>query len=335
MALILPITIASACQESGEHTFEYQIEIDDKVYVSSDSQLCRGDILRIERAVEHDEAVLGAAVDDPIRMYLYDRGLTGCISGAAGCFIDGEIHTLWQSIDHELVHAVAEPLGRPSSFWSEGMAVALSGRTQRGSTDVTANLDLAPGDLDYYTAGHFVRWLLEEHGEAGIRVIAAGESFSGSYGFEISEAITDYEADAPWSYPSWNPCSGDELAPTETDRWQSTIDATCSMQGSTTNGSTGTGALRTIIIQTPGTYRLMLQGGRSVKVTYCQTNILETAPTEIFAGDIIREDAGLMPPNIYPSDMEHLIRFESGMHEFLFTTEEGDGEELRLELSRM
>ena len=336
-ALMILATCASApsCQEAEVREFEHTIEIGDQVLVSSDSALCQEDILRIERAIEHAQDVLGTSVDEPIRMYLYDRGLSRCIAGASGCVVDGEIHTLWESIDHELVHAVAGPLGRPSSFWAEGIAEALSDRTQRGSTDVGINLDLTPGDLDYHTAGHFVRWLLEGHGEEGIRQIARGESFSSSYGFELSDAIADYETEAPWSYPRWNPCPGEELVPMETDHWESTIDATCSKRGSTGDGTIGTGAIRTITIQNPGTYRLMLRGGTEVKVLYCQTSVLEVEPAGEFAGDIRREDAGLKPPSTFISGEEYLVQFEAGMHEFRFNTAEGDGEQLQLDLAPM
>jgi hypothetical protein len=328
-------TLAAACHGTEERIFEHHIEIGDKAIVSSDSRLCQADILRIERAVVHAEDVLAPPIVEPIRVYLYDHGLTRCISGAAGCFIDGEIHTLWQSIDHEIVHAVAQPLGRPSSFWSEGMAEAISNRTQRGSTDVEVNLELTPGNMDYHTAGHFVRWLMEEHGEEGIRRLAEGESLSRAFDISLSEAIADYEANSPWSYPRWNPCPGDELVPTEPNRWLSTIDANCSERGSTANYSIGTGALRTIEILEPGSYRLMIEGGVGVKVIRCQTEVLEDEPTSEFAGDIRREDAGLKPPSTFVSGQEHLIRLEAGKHEFRFGTEGGDGERLLLDLARM
>jgi hypothetical protein len=328
-------TLTAACHETEERIFEHHIEIGDKAIVSSDSRLCQADFLRIERAVAHAEDVLAAPIGEPIRVYLYDHGLTRCISGAAGCLIDGEIHTLWQSIDHEIVHAVAQPLGRPRSFWSEGMAEAISNRTQRGSTDVEANLELTPGSLDYHTAGHFVRWLMEEHGEQGMRPLAEGESLPSAFGVSLSEAIADYEANAPWSYPRWNPCPGDELAPIQPNRWLTTIDASCSERGSTTNHSIGTGALRTIEILESGSYRLMIDGGVGVKVIRCQTDILEIEPTSEFAGDIRREDAGLKPPSTFVSGQEHLIRLEAGKHEFRFGTGGGDGEQLLLDLARM
>ena len=53
------------------------------------------------------------------------------------------------------------------------MAEALSNRTWEGQTDVDANLELDDEEeLDLLTAGHFVRWLLEEHGAEGLRRIA-------------------------------------------------------------------------------------------------------------------------------------------------------------------
>lgn len=79
----------------------------------------------------------------------------------------------------------------------------------------------------------------------------------------------------------------------------------------------------------------MLQGGTEVKIVYCQTSILETEPAGELAGDMRREDAGLKPPSTFVGGEEHLVRFEAGMHEFRFNTEEGDGAQLQLDLAPM
>lgn len=336
------IALASvACQDDDAPQV---VEIGQLAVASYDEPLCGGDIRRIEQAIVHAQDVLAVSVDDPIPVYLYDRisdyeqSIAGrCRTGSAGCFVNGEVHTLWQALEHELVHAVASSAIFPALFWDEGLAEALSSRTERGNADIMSNLELPAGELpDYRTAGHFVRWLLEEHGAEGIRGLAREEDFFAAYGFELSDAIADYEASAPWSYPHWDPCRGESLSATGPDQWMVDIEIDCADPSSTVRYSLGVGAMRTVDIERAGTYRLALHGGHGLSVVACQLEILGEAPDSDFAGDIIREDAGLKPPTQFASDEEHQVELEPGRLLIYVSTDEGVTEErLGFELERV
>lgn len=94
--------------------------------------------------------------------------------------------------------------------------------------------------------------------------------------------------------------------------------------------------MRTIDIERAGTYRLVMHGGYDVGIVACQLEILMEAPDSDFAGDIIREDAGLKPPSQFVSDEEHLVELEPGRLLMYLSTDEGVTEgRLSLELERL
>ncbi|MEM9463700.1 MAG: hypothetical protein AAGF11_56705 [Myxococcota bacterium] len=219
-------------------------------------------------------------------------------------------------------------MGSSSFFWDEGIAVALSGRTRQGETDVSANFDLERGEsLDYPTAGHFTRWLVEERGHEGLRALARKQPLSDAYGIELVEAIQGYEDDAPWSYPSMDPCRGMALSPTGPDTWDVEVIIDCTEPSSTSRRSLGAGATRTIDIEQSGTYSLYLDGGHGVSIVACQLDVIDEPPDGDFAGDIIREEAGLKPPSGFASGQEHQIDLEPGRLLLYLSTDEGVTEE--------
>lgn len=328
-ASLAAILILTACQDVDGR---YVVEIGEVAIVTSDSQLCQGDITHIEQTIDRFEDILDTTVREPIPIFIHSRFadvITGCGSNVAGCFNnDEEVHTLWQALEHEIVHAVAFPLGSSSFFWDEGIAVALSGRTRQGETDVSANFDLERGEsLDYPTAGHFTRWLVEERGHEGLRALARKQPLSDAYGIELVEAIQGYEDDAPWSYPSMDPCRGMALSPTGPDTWDVEVIIDCTEPSSTSRRSLGAGATRTIDIEQSGTYSLYLDGGHGVSIVACQLDVIDEPPDGDFAGDIIREEAGLKPPSGFASGQEHQIDLEPGRLLLYLSTDEGVTEE--------
>ncbi|MEM9463600.1 MAG: hypothetical protein AAGF11_56200 [Myxococcota bacterium] len=334
--------MGTACQ--SDDGMRHVVEVGQVAVVSSDEPLCGGDILRIEQAIAHAEEILDVSVREPIPVAVYDRfadyeaSIAGrCRSGSTGCFVDGEVRTMWQSLEHEIVHAVARPAGFPAVFWDEGIAEALSNRNERGMTSVESNVDLPYRELpEYRTAGHFVRWLLEEHGEDGIRRILRGDDFSAAYSFELADATADYEAEAPWSYAHWDPCRGESLSPTGPDAWMVDVETDCSDPSSTVRYSLGVGAVRTIDIEREGIYRVVLHGGSGLSIVACQLDVLDAPPADDFAGDIIREEAGLKPPSRFVSDEEHQVELIPGRLLIYLSTDEGVTEgQLGLELERV
>ena len=109
-----------------------------------------------------------------------------------------------------------------------GIAEALSGRTHDGEADVVSLAGLEDGkDVEYSTAGHFTRWLIQEYGVEGVRDLARESSFEDAYGMELADAGADYDANAPWSYPHWNPCRGERLDATSEGEWVHDVVVDC------------------------------------------------------------------------------------------------------------
>jgi hypothetical protein len=87
------------------------------------------------------------------------------LENAGGCVNDGVVYAEIAAIEHELAHVVIASLGSPTAFWNEGAATSLqSERTYLNDKEPSDHLDLEAPYLDYYTAGHFSRWLFETRG---------------------------------------------------------------------------------------------------------------------------------------------------------------------------
>lgn len=326
----------ACCQAPDERVVT---EVGRVAVVRYDTPLCAGDVLRMEELVHRVEDALDVTVTDPIPVFLYDRyaDVTDrCWPGVAGCYTDGEVHTLWQALEHELVHAVDSLLGTPAPFWSEGMAEALSSRTRRGETRVAVNVEIEDGrDIDIVTAGHFVRWLQVEYGDEGLREIGADVPFLEAYGIDLTDAIDDYEARAPWSYPDWDPCRGELLEPTGVDAWELNVEIDCAEPFSTSESSLGIGATRVVDIERAGTYRVALHGGRSLQVLACQLEVLDEPPHSDYLGDVVREEGGQVLPTQLVGDEEHRLQLEPGRLLLHVSTPEGvERAQLGLELVR-
>jgi len=127
------------------------------------------------------------------------------------------IRTHWSVLEHEIVHAVVDRFAQPPPFWNEGIAVALDGNgTQHGTATVMQSIHVDDAaDLDYSTAGHFVRWLLEEHDPTRIRPILDGAAFEPTYDLPFPEAAALFEDEQPFAYPPWFPCDYPLLLPDE------------------------------------------------------------------------------------------------------------------------
>ena len=165
-------------------------------------------------------------------------------------------------------------------MWLEGIASALSGRTRDGQEEVGSLLGLEDSrQVDYGTAGHFVRWLLEEHGVDGIRALQRESPFEQAYELELADAIEDYEANAPWSYPRRSPCRGEPLEATSEGRWAHDIQVDCDDPFGSAEYQSGPMVLRTVDIEEPGMYRLFVTEASRVGAIACQLEtLLEPAP---------------------------------------------------------
>lgn len=297
--------------------------IDDRAIVTFDRPLCRGNIELIEQSIAHFEQELDVKVEEPFEIAIWNRYanvVDHCGEGPSGCYTNGEIHTLWQALEHEIVHAVAAPLGWPEPLWAEGIAEALSARTSDGQDDVVSLAGLQNyRQVDYATAGHFTRWLLEEYGIDGIRALARESSFEQIYERTLDDASADYEANAPWSYPHWNPCRGQRLDATAENEWVHEIDIDCDDPWSSAESESGPTVLRTIDIEQPGTYRVHFTGVRMVSALVCQLGTLSDPPANDARGDIVHETDGLVLPTFFVGDESYDVELEPGRLQFSLT----------------
>lgn len=247
----------TACAPSYE-TEQLKITLDE----SLPGRLCEGDLRYLQGEVDRIEQTLGLQMHRPADVVLY-RQRTDCDS-PQGCY-DRRPHRVratWASISHELVHAVARgrgPRKKNRAFFREGIAEAISDHTHfpRHLTWPSENLPISSSaGLDYETAGHFSRWLLEHHGSAGLRALLRGESFAAVYGESIEDAEQRWVAEAPWLYPHLDPCPYPPLL-ADADGWAEALPLDCSRDDVRAGGFVGLlETCRSFEIETPGLYWL-------------------------------------------------------------------------------
>jgi hypothetical protein len=200
---------------------------------------------------------------------------------------------------------------------------------------VLSSLDDEVPELSYDTAGHFVRWLRAEYGDAGLRRLHQAEPFEDIYGVSIEDAAARYEEEAPWAYPPDTTCSDVPLerAP------DGSVDASVEIHCASPDVSIFTGQLpfgpvehRALWIEEGGTFRAEMQGEGRVGIYACQTDILWDMPEEGFSGDVESEAEPLFKTTyIDPGEILEL-RLERGLHRVNFVAQE-DGNTIQLLLT--
>ena len=265
-ARLLALTAGSlvlACQERPPISYETEHL---RVGTSFDEPLCQGDLDHMESVISTVEAELDVRMDERVKVYLWPITQWPPSSGicdtdvSIGCATRGKIYSSMVALDHELVHVViANTLGWPKPFWSEGVAVALEPeRTLFGLTAPVDGLDLERPD--YRTAGHFSRYLLETYGAAKFRELlgrsgSARKAFERTYGMSAEDAQRDYFEDAPWSYAPLIGCQSESLAPDGAFVWSEEVEIDCG-DAKTYGGPTGVRTYRNVVIAERGQYAI-------------------------------------------------------------------------------
>lgn len=183
----------------------------DALEIRSDRPICAG--TRAEWQA-HAERVAAAIAGEPrrVRLHVFDDAAAvgawcGPELGTRGCTLtSGVVYSQVDSVTHEIGHAAACTTHvETAGFLAEGFATAYDGRPLRKTPALQAFVD---GAADVYTAGHFVRWLIdargpeafsdlyaEVHGEDdGERVL---EAFAAAYATSFAEIAEAYVATAP------------------------------------------------------------------------------------------------------------------------------------------
>jgi hypothetical protein len=281
-----------------------------------DLELCPDDLARIDRHISFVEDMLDAESDEKIELYLYAGQPPRCYGGLS-CYDKRRkiVRTHWTDLTHEVVHAVVDRFAEPPAFWNEGIAVALDGNgTFAGETTVMQNIHIGEAlDLDYATAGHFVRFLLEEHDPTLIRPILEGATFEPLYGEPFPEVAATYEDTRPTAYPPWLTCDYPPL-PSQGGGWRETVTTGCDTPGGTVTEGGPYAVLRSVELA-PGHYEIATHGGFGTRLLGCQLEAFEEWPTADVHGDV---------PNQVQSSQTHPgVLFESGSAHTFEITEPG------------
>lgn len=180
-------------------------------------------------------AALGVTITTPItfnkylsRVHMGD--VTGIYNANAYASVENgafEIHTIWPTDNHEVVHLYSSTFGRTVALFSEGLAVAFQINAPAGETSPkwngtplhnlargfrqqgrlaplasivdTAGFRAIDANVAYPEAGSFVRFLIDTHGLDRIKQLyglsrqgdtgqRASEIFAGVYGQSLVEA---------------------------------------------------------------------------------------------------------------------------------------------------
>lgn len=262
--LALLVGVGSACSDDAPFELTYETE-NLRVGVADGRELCGGDLDRLERHVANVEELLATQLPGKVDVYLWpgqsESGPGDHCSNDRGCFYR-EISTIYAregEVGHELVHAVAIPLGDPSAMWSEGLAEALDmRRTFVGSVAPSDNF-FREEDVDYPSAGHFVRWVWATHGPQVVRDVLTDpreplEAFEAITGQTLAEAEADYSNSAPYSFGQLAPCQHPQFVETEPGSWSGSIELDCA-NDDTFAAPMGLGGFRVLGLDERAEYR--------------------------------------------------------------------------------
>lgn len=146
-----------------------------------ESKLCAGSMAHMDDFVERLAAEFGVPPPKnekriPFHWLTPERVEEVCGGPVLGCAPGGVIYTREAPLDHELVHAVAAPLGLPRPLFAEGLAVEyenfgrgpMSDYFITGSEDVSALVELGQVEFSaqdgYRLAGAFTSFLIDRFG---------------------------------------------------------------------------------------------------------------------------------------------------------------------------
>ncbi|MEZ5480590.1 MAG: hypothetical protein R3E95_24830 [Thiolinea sp.] len=304
----------------------------------------------------HDYWVYLFADDDPV---------TSCSdepSFVAGCWKPPTAYSSWDALSHELVHAVsAIEQEHPNSVLAEGLAEALSGSVMVSlSAESRASMrDRLGAAIDlsssgYQSAGHFVRWLVNEFGFSAVwkfYTSASPQNASWDVGdaveeaFGISEGVLfdRYESESREFYPGLGPfrCgSGEQLQWSSGVGWKGEL--LCADERSVTrinaDGSAEIWRRWSVAIPADGVYRVSVSGGGG-SITRCLEEPLDEAelpdfPASPIAVDWIAGQAPLYRPggggvNVLVGQQ---LLLEAGSYD-LWVARKGDDENKLVEVS--
>ena len=198
-----------------------------RVFQTFEGFVCQGTAERLDLRVCQVRDYLGGGPDlELVDLYLAvaegeqmsdwcgQPGLGGCANGLVA-------FSLESSMNHEIVHVVAEAISGhdPHSILDEGLAQALDGKTHSlvEPPDLESLLSSNSGHKTHRnSATNFVGWILMTHGPeivmrvasdapAGSTRVELEAALSKHLGMSVDAIVAAYEADTAWTYPELPP----------------------------------------------------------------------------------------------------------------------------------
>lgn len=239
--------------------------------------VCEGSNPYQDRYVARLAELLDVALDEPIRFAYIEREEieTYCFQEDFwGCYYDDRAYSIFPVLTHELAHAVADRAGwQGTRVFVEGFAEAFGSNNK---TDVervpirdvverfTFNLD------NYYTAGLFVRFLVEDYGlenfaafmrttERDADFAAVSISFEAALGVPIESAFDAFDAYptcSAWANQVASVECGQEPSPWGPDGLDITVALDCEEDTTVGPNNDEMSSSRSLEITEDGTYEL-------------------------------------------------------------------------------
>ena len=287
--------------------------------------LCTGDLERWTQFVDHTETLLDIELKAGLDVHVWDETQWSadpwCPATTTGCYapVRHRIFTTLASLQHELVHAVAEGWGSRNAFFSEGVAMAFEGEaTSFGWSAPSDNIDLGTRRVDRLTAGHFTRWLWETRDHELLLELLASKAdaaaFEKIYGQSLADAEQQYFVEVPWSYP---PLFFHEVPPLTAlagDYWQESVDFDCE-RPDVYGRLEGIAVIRLLDIDEPGTYVLWTDSD-GISISRRQHEIIvDMADAEALAGGDVPNGFSAW----YAGGTLHVLELNEGEYELWVT----------------
>lgn len=244
----------------------------------SDSERCGGDLAQWDGFVDFAAERLGVETLDSLPVYVWEPaafdGVELCGFEAGGCFraSEGVVYTSTAELEHEIVHVLTQGLASSDSFFDEGLAEAMSGRTQFGQYPPYFPVS-GSTEVDYASAGHFVRWLIETEGldqllayMDGDGSIAAFEARYGGTGGTLADITAAYFEQAAPRYRAMYRHPWPSMSAEAGPLWSSDLEVSCAAEDvrSTRDGYE---VLRELSISEAGTYAFWTSMGGRIRAT--------------------------------------------------------------------
>jgi len=285
------------------------------IHVDDGFLMCAGTPGEYDRYYQYVADELSITLTQRVPVFVMRPGGV-CPPNASGCRTrDGAVVAPPGVTWHELTHAVScEWRHSSTSALSEGLAVAFEPRPLIHKTNPAEFITAGSSwDLAYDHAGHFVRWLLEEHGVEAFREAYVASPLSGGegvldvlaevYGQDPDALFTDYLASAPYQWVPHRQCGDVPRLEPSGGAWTFEAVFDCEDPGTfgpwERNGSEPSGIGRIsmyqsflIDIEDPGTYVFERDDlGTSVFLERCldQTQLSEEQVAELWVKE------GLIP----------------------------------------